>query len=334
MNNSGSDKIFQYTYAGTQRTLTVADGTTLEGLKNLINDDTSNPGVTATIINDGSSYRLSITGNDMGSTKTISIDAGTTLDGTGNTEDFRSTTFTEKKTGDDADFTVDGISISRSSNTITDVIEGMTINLYKEGSSSTVSVIADVDAIKEQIEDFVSAHNEVISFLSTNRAYDSATGVSGIFSGEGTARNIESKFRSIISDSVSGLTDDLKTLAQIGITTDSKTGKLEIDSSTLDSKLSSNLDDVANLFTDATEGIAIQIHDYIDAITSTVDGSITLREKGLKDIIDNINDTIRNMEYRLDKTEEDLVRKFTALESLVSGFQTAGNLLNNISLQA
>ncbi len=333
INSSGIDKVFKYTYGTTSTTITVADGTTLDQLKNLINDDTNNPGVTATIINDGvagDNYRLILTGNDTGEDYTISIDdAVTTLDGSGGTVNFESTAFTEKKTAANADFTVDGLSISRSSNTITDVIEGMTINLYKTGSSSTVSVTADVDSIKEQIESFVTAYNDVVSFLSTNTDYDSTTGESGILSGEGTARNIQTKLRSIVSGSASGLPDDFKILAQIGITTDSETGKLEVNGSTLESKLASNLDDVANLFMDTSEGIATQIYDYIDDITSTVDGSITLREKGLKDVIDNIDDTIRNMKYRLDKTEQDMVRRFTALEKLVSGFNTIGNYLTS-----
>ncbi|MBI5408131.1 MAG: flagellar filament capping protein FliD [Nitrospirae bacterium] len=334
INNSGSDKVFQYTYAGTQRTLTVANGKTLDDLKNLINDDASNPGVTATVVNDGtgsSAYKLIITGKDPGATKTITIDAGTTLDGTGSTTDFRSTTFTQKKTAADADFTVDGLQIKRSSNSITDVIAGVTVTLKKASASSTITVAADRSAIKTQIDSFVTAYNDVVSFFSTNMAYDSVTKTSGILAGEGTARNVHNQLRSIISSTVSGQPEGLNMLANIGITTDSETGLLETDSSTLETKLGSSLDDVAELFKDTSNGIATEIYDYITQITSTVDGSITLRKNGIQDIIDNIDDTIRNMEYRLDKTEDDLVRKFTALEMIVSGFNTVGNFLTNFS---
>ncbi|RJQ13375.1 MAG: hypothetical protein C4560_14220 [Nitrospiraceae bacterium] len=339
INNSGSSKVFQYTYAGTQRSLTVADGTTLDGLKNLINDDTGNPGVAATVVNDGiggTPYRLIITGNSSGATKTITIDAGTTLDGTGSTTDFRSATFTQKKTAVDSDFTVDGLRINKSSNSVTDVITGVTINLKKAGESvsSTISVTADTDGIVTQIDSFVTAYNGVVDFLSTNMAYDSVTKVSGALSGEGTARNIQNRLREIIGDTVSGLSDDYKMFAQIGITTDSETGKLVLNSTTLKTKLASNLDDVADIFKDTSEGIATRIYDYIGDITSTVDGSITLRKNGLKDIIENIDNTIKNMEYRLDKTEDDLVRQFTSLELLVSGLNTVGNYLTGFSTKA
>jgi flagellar hook-associated protein 2 len=332
INNSGTDKVFQYTYAGTQRTLTVADGTTLEGLKNLINDDSNNPGVIATIVNDGTNYRLIITGRDAGATNTITIDSGTTLDGTDSTVDFTAASFTETKTAADADFTVDGLQIRRSSNSISDVIEGVTFTLKKESSSATISVTADTEEIKDQIISFVNAYNDVVEFISTNSAYDSVTGESGILSGEGTARNIQNKLRDIVTSSVSGLSGELSMLAEIGITTDYETGKLEIDSSELDEKLASNLDDVAELFNDSTNGIAVQIFDYITDVTSAVDGSITLRKEGLQDIIENIEDTIRNMEYRLEKTEDDLIRKFTSLETLVSSFNTIGNFLTNFSI--
>lgn len=334
VNNSGSDKLFQYTYAGTQQTITVADGTTLDQFAGLINDDTDNPGVTATVVNDGSNYRLIITGNDTGAANTVTIDAGTTLDGNNSTVDFTAASFTENKTADDASFTVDGLQITRSTNSITDVINGLTINLKKDNSSTTVSVTADSDAIKKQIEDFVSAYNSVVDFISSKSDHDDTTGVSGILVGEGTARNIHDRLRNIVSSSAAGLPEELNILAQLGITTNYKTGQLEINSTTLDAKLGADLDDVANLFTDSSSGIATQIYDYIGQITSTVDGSITLREKGLKDIIENIDNTIRNMEYRLEKTEDELVRKFTSLEMLVSSFNTIGTYLTNFSIKA
>ena len=334
VNNSGSDKAFQYTYAGTQRTLTVADGTTLDGLRNLINDDTDNPGVSATLVNDGTNYRLIITGNDTGATNTITIDGGTTLDGNNNTINFTASAFSENKKADDADFTVDGLQISRDTNSISDVISGLTINLKKDNASATVTVVPDNDSIKEQIEDFVSAYNDVMSFLSTHTAYDSATGESGILSGEATARSIQNRIREMVTSSVSGLSGGLNALAGIGITTDYKTGNLQINNTTLDTKLGSNLDDVADLFKDSTDGVATRIHSYINEITSTVDGPITLRKDGLQDIIKNITDTIKNMEFRLDKTEDDLVRKFTALEKLVGNYNTIGNYLTNFSTLA
>ncbi len=334
VNNSGSDKAFQYTYGSTQRTLTVADGTTLEGLKALINSDASNPGVTATVVNDGTNYRLIVSGDETGATNTITMDAGTTLDGTGSTVDFTASAFSENKTAADADFTVDGLQITRSTNSISDVINGVTLSLKKENSSATITVAADHEAIKEQIQEFVTAYNDTMTFISSNSTYDTKSEESGIFVGEGTTRNIQNNLRSLVSGSVSGLSGSLSILAQIGITTDYKTGNLEINSTTLDTNLGSNLDDVADLFKDSTNGIAVQLSSYISDISSIIDGSIELRKDGLQAIIDSISDTIRNMEYRLEKTEGDMVRKFAALEQLVGNYNTIGSYLTAFSTQA
>ena len=335
INNSGSDKVLQYTYgATTQRTLTVANATTLDGLKALINDDASNPGVTATVVNDGTNYRLVVSGNETGATNTITIDAGTTLDGTGSTVDFTASAFAENKTAADADFTIDGLQISRSTNSISDVINGVTLTLMKENSSATVTVAADNEAIKEQIEAFVTAYNDVTSLISSNSTYDTESEEGGILVGEGTSRNIQNNLRDQVSSGVSGLSGSLSILAQIGITTNYKTGNLDINSTTLDTKLGTNLDDIADLFNDSTNGIAVKISDYISDISSTVSGSIELRKDGLRDIIDNISDTISNMEYRLEKTEDDMVRKFSALEQIVGSYNTISSYLTGFSTQA
>jgi len=334
INNSGSDKVLQYTYGATQRTLTVADGTTLDGLKALINDDASNPGVTATVVNDGTNYRLVVSGNETGAANTLTMDAGTTLDGTGSTVDFTASAFAENKTAADADFTIDGLQISRSTNSISDVINGVTLTLMKENSSASVTVAADNEAIKEQIEAFVTAYNDVTSLISSNSTYDTESEEGGILVGEGTSRNIQNNLRDQVSSGVSGLSGSLSILAQIGITTNYKTGNLDINSTTLDTKLGTNLDDIADLFNDSTNGIAVKISDYISDISSTVSGSIELRKDGLRDIIDNISDTISNMEYRLEKTEDDMVRKFSALEQIVGSYNTISSYLTGFSTQA
>jgi len=334
INSSGSDKVFQYTYGATQRTLTVADSTTLDGLKDLINNDVSNPGVTATVVNDGTNYRLVVSGNETGATNTITIDAGTTLNGTGSTVDFTAASFSENKTAADADFTVDGLQITRSTNSVSDVINGVTLTLKKENSSATVTVAADNETIKEQIEAFVTAYNDVISFISSNSIYDTDSEEGGIFVGESTSRKIQSSLRNFVSSSVSGLSGSLSILAEIGITTNYKTGNLDINSTTLDTKLGTNLDDVADLFKDGTNGIAVKISDYISDISSVIDGSIELRKDGLQDIINNISDTIKNMEYRLEKTEDDMVRKFSALEQIVGNYNTISSYLTAFSTKA
>lgn len=330
VNSSGSSKVFQYTYASTQRSLTVADGTTLEGLRDIINSDSSNPGVTATIIYDGSVYKLALTGKDSGSTKTISIDSGTTLDGTSSTVNFTSSAFTTNQSAQDAKLRINGIDITSSSNVVSGVITGLTITLKKESTSSvTVAVTNDTDSIKKKIEDFVKAYNDVLNFISSKSTWDSTTKKGGPLLGEATARDVVRRLKGMIISTVSAASSDVDSLTEIGITTNSKDGTLSINSTTLSDKLSSKIDDVAKLFATDDTGIANQIWDYADTVTKTGDGSLTIRKSGIQTVVNDIANNIRTLETRLNKTEEDLKKRFTALESLLSGLTSQGAFLSS-----
>jgi len=334
INNSGADKVFQYTYAGTQRTLTVSDGTTLEELRDLINDDSGNPGVTATITYDGSNYRLVLTGDDTGSSNTITIDSGTTLDGTGGTVDFTSSAFTETKSAQDAKLSIDGIDITSSSNTISGVIPGVTLTLKESTSSSiTVSVTNDISTIRSNIEAFVNAYNDVVTYVSANSTYDTDTHTGGALFGESTPRIILSRLRSILTGRVSGQPEDMRVLSQLGISTDYTTGTLSISTSTLETKLSEDLDDVAGLFTDSSEGIATQIYDYLDDVTDSYDGTIAIRIDGLEDLVEDLQAEISEMEDQLDRTEQNLRLQFANLEALLSALTSQGSFLNSLTTQ-
>ncbi|RMG72436.1 MAG: hypothetical protein D6710_04765, partial [Nitrospirae bacterium] len=235
VNSSGSDQVFEYTYGGTTVTLTIADGTTLEELRDAINNDTDNPGVTATIINVGSSdYRLVLTGKDTGSSNTISITSSTTLTG------FTDSDFTASS-AQDAKFSIGGIDVVKSSNTFSDVIPGVTITLLSESTSSvSITVNNDVDTIKQNIEDFVDAYNDVVDYIDAKTQYSTLTNSGAELSDETTPDVILTRLKTIISSRVSGQPSDLRTLAQLGITTNYETGHLEIDSSTLTDKLTND----------------------------------------------------------------------------------------------
>jgi len=329
VNDSGADQSFQYTYAGTQRTLTVTDGTTLEGLRDLVNNDTGNPGTTATILYDGSSYRFVLAGDDTGSTNTITIDSGTTIDGVNTTVDLTSATFTETRTAADASFIVDGISMTRSSNTVTDAMTGVTLTL-KTAGSATLSVTNDTDTISRNVQSFVDAYNDVVSYVSENSNYNATTHAGNPLFGESTSRHILSRLSNIITSRVSGLPEDLRTFSQIGVSTN-RDGTLSLDTGMLSSKLSSDLGGVENLFTDSTGGIAIQVYDYIDNTTDSIDGAVKVRVDGLGSLVSDISDDITALEAKLTRTEENLRRRFSALESLLSGLTSQGTFLTNLT---
>jgi flagellar hook-associated protein 2 len=331
INSSGADRVFEYTYAGGTRTLTVANNTTLEGLRNIINNDTANPGVTASIVQAATNdHRLVLTGRDTGALNAITITANTTLTGAGGTMNFTNTAFTAS-TARDARFRAGGLDITRGTNTIADVIAGVTFTLRAESTSSvTISVTNDTAAIRGRIESFVNAYNNVVSFVASNSVYDRTTNTGGPLFAESTPRDIVNRLQGIATREVAGLPDGMRSLAQIGISTDHMTGTLSINTSMLDGRLSTDLTGVANIFTNATGGIAVRLHDYIGNVTNPVDGAITLATRRLNSLVTTISNDIMRLEERLVRTEENLRRQFTALESIISGMMAQQSYLTNL----
>ncbi len=269
INNSGGVQYFAYRYAGGDVVkVAVKDGATLEDLVKAINEDSNNPGVVATIINDGqglsTSYHLVLTGKNQGAAYTIDIvDSDTTLDGTNGTVNFTSSSFTETQSAQNSMVRLDGYPtdptayIQHSTNVITDLINGVTITLKSSGKT-TITVANDYDKIKEKIKNFVDAYNDLVDYMEEVTRYNPQTKEAGTLQGNYAAQFVEYEiirtatgvprgFKSINSLIPPPGTERYISLADIGITTtDDK--KLKIDDAKLDEALQNHLDDVALLF--------------------------------------------------------------------------------------
>lgn len=144
----------------------------------------------------------------------------------------------------DAQVTVDGVVVNSSSNTVSNVVGGMTLNLSKVGTT-TLTVSRDNGAIKKKITDFQNAYNDVIGYIRNNSQFDQESFQSGPLFGDQTTSQVESSLNNMLFGS-SG-TGSIKNLAELGFSLDDQ-GKLELDSSKLDSALNTKLDDVRKLF--------------------------------------------------------------------------------------
>ena len=152
--------------------------------------------------------------------------------------------------GEDATVVVDGVSITKASNTIDDVITGVTMNLLKEdGSTITLNVARDISAIKDKITSFVSAYNDVSSYIKTQSSYDTKTNkTGGVLFGDGTISSVKSDLTSIVTQSVWGVNSQFSIMGLVGINLD-KTGQLNINDTTLTGYLQTNFNDIMSLFT-------------------------------------------------------------------------------------
>ena len=245
---------------------------TLQDVRDAIN--AAKAGVTASIVNDGSGYRLAISSNDTGTTNglkiTVANDADSDpLNGAGLSAlayDTTANTRSMKVSQDakDAKLTIDGIDIVKQSNTISDAVDGLSLTLLKEGVSSTVSVSFDKSGITSSIQAFAKAYNETNKQLRDLTAYDAETKKSGPLQGDAVARSIQSQLRSVLGGNLAHAPGGLTNLSQVGISFD-RNGAMTVDTAKLNAAINDPTKDVGTLFT----GIAKTTDARISATTTS-----------------------------------------------------------------
>ena len=293
---------------------------TLQGLRDAIND--AHVDVTASIVtvNAGPipSYRLVVSGKSTGLANEVTISEAGLSGGA-------ALGFAVTQAANDTDLLVDGIAIARATNVVSDVITGVTLDLKSSspGNETQITVNNDDKAIEQQLADFVAKYNEVMTFIAEKTKYDTAAAQGGPLIGDSTLRTLRRTLQSVITTPVNGTPS---ILGEIGIATQ-KDGTLSVNSSKLSDALATNLDGVGNLFLAAVNGLAQAMINYSDNAIRLGDGILTARIDGAQDEIDKIEDRIAAKEDQVDRFEQDLIRKFTALETLVSQINSQGNFL-------
>jgi len=214
---------------------------TLDGVRLAVNN--LGLDVKASFLNDGNAanpYRLLISGTQTGSSGTVTMSHATTrtpFSATSSAISFETT-----QTARDASLLLDGVSITKSSNTVTDVISGAALKLQSAGSG-TISLSTDTEAITTKVSDFVDEYNDISLFLAEQLALDSETEKTGVLFGNFAVQNLQQILRSSISSKVTGISGDYTYLSQIGITTQSD-GTIILDTDDFSDAL---IDDIANV---------------------------------------------------------------------------------------
>jgi len=244
---------------------------TLTGLCNAINK--ADKGVQASIINIGTSsspkYQLLLTSEESGADSQFSV----SCDLTGGTAPDLSRVVQQGQdalikfgTGEDA------IEVTKSSNKITDLISGVTLNLESANSAETVKVKIerDTDSVKSAIESFVEQYNTFMETIEEQFTYNADTEESGTLFGDYKLQTVQQDIISAISNIVAGLGSDIKSLSTIGITHDTD-GYLQIDDDTLSEALEENPDNIMRLFSAGMDSDSA----YVTYAASTADTQAT-----------------------------------------------------------
>ncbi|OUS10624.1 hypothetical protein A9Q90_00660 [Gammaproteobacteria bacterium 54_18_T64] len=244
---------------------------TLAGVRDAIN--AAKAGVNASIVNDGTGFRLLLASADTGAANSLEVAVTESGPAGLSALEFSATATNLNQTvaAQDAAFTVNGLAVTSATNQVSSVIEGVELTLLKitEGTPVGIDVSRDRDAIKAAINGFIGAYNSYIDTANSLSSYDPDTREAGLLIGDAGLRGITAALRSEINNAVTGA-GRFSTLASVGITTDTD-GKLQLDSDDLDAVLDDDFSAVSELF--AAQGVASNINvGYISSAAGTAVG--------------------------------------------------------------
>ena len=311
------------------------DGTnnTLEGLRDAINQSKDNSSVNASIINvdDGSGgtvSKLVLTSEETGTANSINItasgDAG--LSALTYAADGGGGGMNQQHEARDAIILVDGQQATRSTNSITDVIQGVTLDLKtaEVGSEFNLDISLDEENIKEVTDSFVSAYNGLMSIAKELGRFDPEGEESGALIGNSTLRSVQSNIRQAVGDVVDSSNSDFNSLAMIGITID-RTGIMSLNNSEFSTALSENRNAVSDVFS-SENGVAKRLDARLDQYLQS-GGTFDLQTKSLNRQLSEYSENRDTVQMRLDNMERVLKKQFIAMDVAVGQFQSMSSAL-------
>jgi flagellar hook-associated protein 2 len=307
---------------------------TMAGIRNAINNATDNTGVSATIINvddgiGGIEAKLVLSSDNTGTANAITVtvddDDLTDADNSGLSVFDSATQLTTLNAAVDAIIEVDGQTVTSSSNTIVDAIDGVTITALKEDVGVyDLTVSTNTAIIKSNIELFVTNYSSLITYMNTVTAFDADAGTVGVLLGDSTIRSLSNQIRTKINETVTGISGQYTTLVDLGITSNAD-GTMKIDAAKLDTALTTNMDDVAELFS-STNGVATKLDSIVNEYTK-LDGLLDTKTLGLNNSIDDINDDLADLDLSLTALEDRLFAQFSALDILMTQLNSTSSFL-------
>jgi flagellar hook-associated protein 2 len=305
--------------------ITIAAGEdTLEHVRDKIN--AAGAGITASIVNDASGARLAIrsreTGEDNGFRISVADDDGSDGDAAGLSmlafdPTGGASRMTQTQAAANAALTINNIPINSASNTLSEVLDGLTVRVSRLTSGPVdLSVNRDLDAIKKSITGFADAYNSLVKLMREQTDYNEASKTAGALQGDRTAVGLLYKLRTLAGGST-GAAAAFTRLADIGLEPQ-RDGTLNLNTTKLDSALG-RIDELKAFFSrddegTANDGFGTMLRQFADLSLGT-DGEISTKRASLRSRIDGISERTTRMEDRLLLTERRLREQYTKLDS-------------------
>lgn len=322
----------------------IAEGASLIEIRDALNEQLKDKGVSANIINNPSTEQsqLVLSSKETGKGQDIimtgsggdlfkldvdgSVMASPAVDAVAATDDApavpaKAATAGALELAENAVFTVDGLRLESASNTIENVIPDVSFTLKgktEENKPLTVTVGQDTKGVKEQLKKFVDSYNEFMKvsqgLTSVTKVGDDKPPVVGGLVGDSTVRNLVNGMRNELSNVGGSSSESLRVLADLGITTQ-KDGTLKIDDKKLDSMLETNFDAVGQFFA-GDNGLMTRMDSKISGFTGK-EGIIGVRQKGLEATRSDVKVQTEKLTMRAAQIEARLFKQFNAMDALV-----------------
>lgn len=307
-----------FTVGATAAPVTIVDGNSLSAVRDQVN--AASAGVIASIIQDSAGPRLVFTAAQTGTANAVSVAV------TGATGQLANLSYpggmTQDRPAANAAVRINGLLINPSSNTLTDVVDGLTLTLSKTTTSSVqVSVGNDTTAQRKGITDFVSAYNEINRYLTTQTRYDEASKVAGALQGDRTAVSLQGRLRNLLqqaspASAVYGRLSDLGLEVQ-------RDGSIKVNDSKLDAALA-NPGEVALAFSTLDTGFGKRFKALTDGVLNT-DGLLTSRTASLRDSIARNDKNQQRLEDRVARVQARITQQYSALDASLNRLTGLGN---------
>ncbi|MBI6551018.1 flagellar filament capping protein FliD [Pseudomonas sp. LY-1] len=327
-NASDETQTLTINQSGKSYDVLVPGGATLQQLRESINTQLSAQGISANVLSDANGARLVIGSNTSGVGTDITLSGDSDL----------ATGYDAGKPAQNAKYTIDDIAMESTSNKVTSAISGVTLDLVtvEKDKPTTITVASNTDTLKTSVQSFVTAYNALMTSINTQTKVtatgDAATTTAGALTGDASMRQLVASLRSeLVNGSGAG---SISSLAQMGITTDQKTGLLSLEDKTWDKAVVKGAGDIASLFTGDT-GLISRMSKTTASYVGTT-GTLASRVTDLNTKLTDLTTQKADLDRRMEALQKSLTAKYTAMDTMIaqinassSSIMTTLNSLNN-----
>lgn len=307
---------------------------TLIGLRDAING--ANAGVTAAVVDvdgSGTQYKLVLNSSGTGAAGRVEL-VETSATGTGtdiNLTSLNPPGATTDFSALNAAFTVNGLALTRATNTVSDAVTGLTFSL-KDTGTAAITVAARTSDVTDKLNVFIKAYNDVQDFVAGQYTKDGQGRPTGALAGDATLRSVQRQLRDAVGGDSTNNGGSLTNLTELGVSR-TEDGKLKLDSAVLNNKLSSSFGDVQALLSGKDEsftGLGQALHTAYDQLSNDVTGLVKTAINGYADSLKRLNSSINSQLDRLASLRETLTRQFAAADAAISQLNDQGTALTNL----